>query len=213
MRTVFLLLLFANLAFLGWTYYARSVGSQGERMVAQQLDPEKIRLVTRDEATQLARGRLPGCVEWGPLAPADVARAQEALNGIVPGAKIEQISRSEPSGWWVYVPPLASRQAANQRVAELRRAGVTDLFVIPDDAKLRNGISLGVFRSEEAAKSHFESLRKRGVADAVLAERVSNGRAYLQVQNVPPELRKRIAELKTTFLGAEVHDCATEAGR
>ena len=213
MRTVFLVLLFVNAIFLAWTYYSRSIGSQGERMIAQQLDPEKIRLVSRDEAERLARARLPGCVEWGPIAPADAARAEEALNGIIPGAKLEQVTRSESSGWWVYVPPLASRQAANQRVAELRRAGITDLFVIPDDAKLRNAISLGVFRNEDSAKSHFEAVRKHGARDAVLAERERNARVYLQIQNVPPPLRQRIADLKTAFLGSEVQECSTESAR
>ena len=213
MRAFFLLLLFANAAFLAWTYYAHSVGSQGERMAAQQLDPEKVRLVTREGAVKLARARLPGCLEWGPIAPADVTRADEALSAILPGARVEQISRSESSGWWVYVPPLASRQAANQRVAELRRAGITDLFVVPDDAKLRNAISLGVFRSEEAARSHFEAVRKRGVGDAVLMERERNARVYLQVQNVPPPLRKRVVELKAGFLGSDVQDCPAEATR
>lgn len=213
MRTVFLLLLFVNLAFLAWTYYARSIGSQGERMAAQQFDPEKVRLVSRDEAARLARARLPGCAEWGPIAPADVTRAEEALIGILPGATVEQVSRSESSGWWVYVPPLASRQAANQRVAELRRSGITDLFVVPDDAKLRNAISLGVFRSEEAARSHFEAVRRRGVSDAVLVERERNARVYLQVQNVPAPFRKRMAELKTAFLGSDVQDCPAESTR
>ncbi len=213
MRTVFLLLLFLNAAFFAWSYYARSIGAQGERMIAQQLEPEKIKLVTRDEAAKLARERLPGCLEWGPLAPADVARGEEALLGVMPGAKVEQVTRSESSGWWVYVPPLATRQAANQLVAELRRAGVTDLFVIPEDVKLRNAISLGVFRSEEAANAHLEALRKRGVRDAVLTERERNPRVYLQVKSVPPSLRTRGAELKTAFLGSEVQDCAVEGAR
>jgi len=104
-------------------------------------------------------------------------------------------------------PPLASRQAANQRVTELRRSGITDLFVIPDDTKLRNAISLGVFRSEDAARSHFAALRARGVRDAVLVERERNPRVYLKIQNMPPQLRQRIAELKTLFLGSEVQDC------
>lgn len=213
MRTVFLLLLLANLAFLAWTYYARSIGSQGERMIAQQLDPEKIRLVSRDDVARLARERLPTCIEWGPIAPGDLAHAEEALAGILPGAKAGQVTRTESSGWWVYVPPLATRQAANQRVAELRRAGVTDLFIIPEDVKFRNAISLGVFRTEDAAKGHLESLRKRGVNDAVLTERERNARVYLQLQNVPPPVRKRIAELKTGFLGSDVQDCPAEPVR
>lgn len=182
-------------------------------MIAQQLEPEKIRLVSRDEAAKLARERLPACAEWGPIAPGDVDRAQEALNGVLPGLKAEQVSRTESSGWWVYVPPLPTRQAANQRVAELRRAGVTDLFIIPDDVKLRNAISLGVFRSEDAANGYLDTLRKRGVNDAVMTERERNARIYLQVQNVPPPLRQRIVDLKTAFLGSDVQDCPAEPTR
>ncbi len=213
MRTAFLILLFVNAVFLAWTYYARSIGSQGERMIAQQLEPEKIRLVSRDEAARIAQARLPSCAEWGPIAPADAERAEQALTGVIPGAKVQQVSRTESAGWWVYVPPLASRQAANQRVGELRRTGITDLFVVPDDTKLRNAISLGVFRSEDAAKSYVDTLHKRGVRDAVFAERERNARVYLQVQDLPPPLRQRIVELRATFLGSEVQDCPAESAR
>jgi hypothetical protein len=211
MRTLFLLLLFANVAFFAWTYYDRTVGSQGERIVAQQLDPGKIRLVSREEAARLARLRRPACVEWGPIAPGDLARAEEALATLQPGLKPGERRPEDSAGWWVYIPPFASRQAANQRVAELRRLGIEDYFIIPDDVKFRNAISLGVFRNEELANGRFETLRRRGIRDAVLAERDSSARrVYLRLQQVAEPLRTRIGDLRTAFPGSEVHDCPLE---
>jgi len=214
MRILFLLLLFANVAFFAWTYYDRTVGSQGERIVAQQLDPGRVRLVSREEAARLARLRRPACVEWGPIGPNDVARAEDAIAALQAGLKIESRQPEESAGWWVYIPPLASRQAANQRVAELRRLGIEDYFIIPDDVKFRNAISLGVFRSEEAANSRFESLQKRGARDAVLAQRdASARRVYLRLQMVTEPLRARIGELGTAFPGSEVRDCPVAEGK
>lgn len=209
MRILFLVLVFANVAFFAWTYYDRTAGSQGERIVAQQLDPGRIRLISREEAARLAKLRRPACVEWGPLGPNDVSRAEDAITGMRAGLKIDGRRAEESAGWWVYIPPLASRQAANQRVAELRRLGIEDYFIIPDDAKFRNAVSLGVFRSEDAAKSRFETLQKRGVRDAVLAERDSSARrVYLQMQGVTEPLRERIGELRTAFPGTDLRDCA-----
>jgi len=214
MRIVFLLLVFANAAFFAWAYYDRTVGSQGERIVSQQLDPGKIRLVSRDEAARLTRLRRPACVEWGPIAPADVARAEDAIAALRAGLKVESRRPEESAGWWVYIPPFASRQAANQRVADLRRLGIEDYFIIPDDPKFRNAVSLGVFRSEDAAKTRFETLQKRGIRDVVLAERdTSARRVFLRMQMVTEPQRARIGELRTAFPGSEVLDCPAADGK
>jgi hypothetical protein len=214
MRVVFLLLLFANVAFFAWAYYDRTVGSQGERIVAQQLDPGRIRLVTREEAARLARVRRPACVEWGPISPNDVARAEDAIAALQAGLKVESRRPEESAGWWVYIPPLPSRPAANQRVADLRRLGIEDYFIIPDDPKFRNAVSLGVFRSEEAAKTRFETLQKRGVRDTVLAERDNSARrVFLRIQMVTEPLRARIGELQGAFPGSEVRDCPVTDGK
>jgi hypothetical protein len=208
MRTVFLLLLFANVAFFAWTYYDRTVGSQGERIVAQQLDPGKVRLVSREEAARLARLRRPACVEFGPIGPNDVPRAEDAIAALQAGLKVDGRRPEESAGWWVYIPPLANRPAANQRIAELRRLGIEDFFVIPEDPKFRNAISLGVFRTEDAAKARFDALQKRGVRDAILAERdASARRVYLQMHMVTEPLRARIGELRSAFPGSDVRDC------
>ncbi len=214
MRTVFLLLLFANVAFFAWTYYERTLGSQGERIVTQQLDPDKVRLVSRDEVARLARLRRPACVEFGPIGPNDVPRAEDAIAGLQAGLKVDARRPEDSAGWWVYIPPVANRPAANQRVAELRRLGVEDFFIIPEDPKFKYAISLGVFRSADAAKARFDALQQLGVRDAILAERDSSARrVYLQMQMVTEPLRARIAELRSAFPGSEVRDCPSTDGK
>jgi hypothetical protein len=108
----------------------------------------------------------------------------------------------------VYIPPLGSRQAANQRYAELRKQGVEDVSLLPEDSKFAEAVSLGVFSSEDAAAKRLEALKKRGVQGPVMGPRESAApKVYLQVRDVPPDLRPRIVELAAGFPGSEVREC------
>jgi len=44
--------------------------------------------------------------------------------------------------------------------------GVEDFYVVQEDSKFRFAISLGVFKTEEAARSRLAELRKKGVRTA-----------------------------------------------
>ena len=61
----------------------------------------------------------------------------------------------------VYIPPLESRAAAKARYNELKAIGITDIAIIPR-GELRNGISLGVYGTEAAAKRRMMLLTERG---------------------------------------------------
>ena len=60
----------------------------------------------------------------------------------------------------VFMPPLASLQEAFRRLRELKSRGI-DSYVIADGADTQ-GISLGVFSSEVAARNHQEDLLAEG---------------------------------------------------
>lgn len=212
MRTLFLALVFANVAFFAWRYL--ELGALFVRTVepgpaAQQLQPERIKLIAPDELARMASGKRQGaCVELGPIAAADATRAEEAVTGIAAGLKVSQRRVEEPGRWWVYLPPLATRQAAAQRAAELRKQGIEDSSLISDDPQWRNAISLGVFRSEDAAAKRAEELRKRGVRGVEMAPREGAGaRVYLQLRDAPEPVRGKLGELKERFSGAEVREC------
>ena len=72
--------------------------------------------------------------------------------------------------FWVFIPPLPNRQAADRKVGELRALGLTDYYIL-NDGPQKNAISLGIFKSEEAANSYHQSIRTRGVNSARVGPR------------------------------------------
>ncbi len=209
MRTLFLIVVFANVAFLAWRYYDEHFPSRGADPFAQQLHPERVKLVTPEALARMTGARRQAsCVELGPIAAGDAARAEEAVSGIAAGLKVAQRRVDEPGRWWVYLPPLATRQAAAQRTAELRKQGIEDSSVINDDPQWRNAISLGVFRSEDAANKRAEELRKRGVRGIEVAPREGAAtRVYMQLRDAPDLVRSKLGDLKDGFPGAEIREC------
>jgi hypothetical protein len=208
-RALFLVLVFANVAFFAWRYYADHVSSRGADPIAQQLQPERIRLIAPDELARMAGSRAQAaCVELGPIAAADAGRAEEAVSGIAAGLKVSQRRAEDPGRWWVYIPPLPTRQAAVQRAAEIRNQGVEDSSLIGDDPQWRNAISLGVFRSEDSAAKRADELRRRGVRGVEMAPRESAvTRVYVQLRDAPEPVRVKLGELKGSFPGAEIREC------
>lgn len=209
MRTLFLLLAFANVAFFAWRYYDEHFSARGIDPYAQQLNPERAKLVGPDELLRIAGARnQAACLELGPIAAGDATRAEAAVGGIAAGLKVAVRRVEEPARWWVYLPPFATRAAAVQRAAELRRQGFEDFSVVGDDPQWRNAISLGVFRSEDAAAKRADELRRRGLRGIEVAARESAGaRAYVQLRDAPEPVRAKFGELRDGFPGAEVREC------
>jgi hypothetical protein len=209
MRTLFLLLALANLAFFGYHYYiAPRTGGQAS-VSGVPLNAERVRVLSQTEFARLAAARRgASCIELGPIAPGDAARAEEAVAALAAGAKVAARRSDESTRWWVYIPPLPTRQAAVQREAELKKQGVEDSSVIAEESNFRHAISLGVFRSEEAANSRAEALRKRGVEGVAVAPRDGAGaRTYVQLREAPEAVRMKLIGLRERFPGAEVREC------
>ena len=228
MRIVFFLLLLANLAFFAWAYFAGAGRSDESQLVEQQLNPQEIRLLSADQIARLAAERAKqaverpkaalrtpvGCLELGAFSPAEAPRVQQALEPLALGARLSQRRVEEVASFWVFMPPLRNRQAANQKAVELRKLGVEDFFIVQEDPKLRFAISLGVFRTEEAARSRLGELRTKGVRTARVGPKETSGqKVYFAVKDVPDALVARLNDLRQSFAGAELRDCATEERR
>jgi len=213
MRTLFLAALLANLALAAWGYWQHTQPSPNAAYLQQQISPERIRLITPEEAERLAAPRktsaAPVCVEWGAFAAADVPKAIEAIEAL--GVKTQERRQEDAARWWVMLPPLATRTAANPRVGELKKLGIEDVGLIDDDAGgFRNGISLGVFRSEDGAKTRVDTLTRRGVAGVLVVPREHTVRVYLQVRDAPEGFRGRAAELRAGWPSTDLRDCPGE---
>ena len=75
--------------------------------------------------------------------------------------KVRQEEREAVKNHHVYIPPLASRAAASEVAEELRRQGVSDIWIFREGARA-NGISLGVFRNERYMRRRVAEIRALG---------------------------------------------------
>ena len=228
MRAFFLLLVAANLALFAWSrYYAAPDSAADPEPPRRQINPESIRLLAGPELAGLPvlkpkpAGRSPqprrrprrcdrapapaACIEWGGFAVAEAPRAEQVLEPLALGARLSQRRSEETAGWWVFIPPQGNRAAALKKTAELKALGIDDYFVLQDEGNMRWAVSLGVFSSEEAAKTRLEALRAKGVRSAQTGERDTQvAKIWFQVRGADAALQAKLRELAQGFPGTEV---------
>ena len=219
MRAVFLLLVLANLAFFAWSRYgapdAPSVPPQ-----SRQVEPEKLKVIApKDLPAPVAKKEKPpekpapsppslACLEWGSFTLADAPRAQQALEPLALGERLAQRRTEEVAGGWVFIPPQGSRQGALKKAAELKNLGVEEFFIVQEEGEHRWALSLGVFRSEDAAQTRLAALRTQGVRSARVGPRETVvPKIWLQVKSVDAPLQARLREIARQVEGSELRDC------
>lgn len=218
MRAIFLLLLAANLGFFAWArYYAPSEAATDPEPLRRQIRPESIRVLRGPELAELPplkpravpQVQSPGaCIEWGGFALAEAPRAEEALAPLALGARLSQRRSDETAGWWVFIPPQPNRAAALKKTAELKALGVDDFFVVQDEGRTRWSVSLGIFSSEDAARSRLEALRAKGVRSAQTGVRETQvAKIWFQARGADAAQQARMRETAQTFPGTEVRAC------
>lgn len=113
------------------------------------------------------------CAEWGEFSGEDLLRAQQALSLMKLGDNLSQRTVERNHGFWVYIPPMKKRSSVEKKIAQLKERGIKDYFVIQEKGKWQNAISLGVFKTKDAAEKFIAVLRTKDVRTARLGERVS----------------------------------------
>ena len=214
MRTLFFLLLLANVLFFAYGRLGDVLFPGESQLLQQQINPQAIRLLPAAQlakAAAMKREKTVACLEWGAFVGAEVGRADEALAPLAPGVKLAQRRVDETATWWVFIPPQVSRQAATVKTAELKRLGIEDYFIVQEDPKVRFAISLGVFRTQEAARNRLEQLRSKGVRTAQVGARDTQvQRTWFQVRDVPEAVVAKLNDLRQGFPGSELKECAAE---
>lgn len=232
MRILFLLLVAANLALVAWfQYFSPGESASDPEPARRQVYPEKIRLLQGKELKELAGaeakpaskppltlapGGAPGgaaaplsaCIEWGGFAVAEAPKAEQALAPLAFGAKLSQRRSAETAGWWVFIPPQGNRPGAMKKTAELKALGIDDYFVLQDEGKMRWAVSLGVFSSEDAARSRLEALRAKGVRSAQMGERETPvAKVWFQLRGADAAQQAKLRASAQGFPGTDVRDC------
>lgn len=156
-----------------------------------------------------AAKKPPVCLEWGPFAGNELARAGRALGALNLNDRVSRKPILEAGGYWVYIPPLGSRQAALSKIAELKRLGVSDYLLIQGGGQWQNAISLGVLSTEAAAQTLLAQLRRKGVTSAQAGPRtVESKRAGFLIRDADDALTAKLVELKQSFPGSELQAVA-----
>ena len=230
MRTVFLLLVLANAAaYAWWRYLSPADAGLDQQPLARQMEPEKLKIVPPAELSRQApkkpatvapapqapagpaQASIPAasaCLEWGSFTLNDAPRAEKALEPLGLGERVAQRRTEETAGWWVFIPPQGSRQAAFKKAAELKKLGVDEFFVVGEDGAYRWAVSLGVFRNEDAAQARLAALRAQGVRSARVGPReMVVPKVWLQVKSVDAPLQARLKEIASQVDGSELRAC------
>jgi len=104
---------------------------------------------------------------------------------------------------------MGSRQGALKKANELKALGVDEYFVVLDEES-RWALSLGVFRTQEAAQARLLALRAQGVRSAQIGPRETVvPKVWLQVKSVDAALEARLKEIARQVDGSELRNCAS----
>ena len=207
MRTIILLLLLANATLFAYTRIDQAGDGEAARLT-QQIQPDRIKLLTPQQVATLGPGKVAAladvCVEWGPFGDSERTRALAELEPTGLGRLLTQKRVATATAFWVFLPRFANKGAAERREAELKAAGVKDLFII-DSGPQRLAISLGVFRTEEAATARVAELGRQGVADARAGPRQQVVvQTLLVVRDPDAAAVARLKALQPDFPGSEL---------
>lgn len=207
MRTVLLLLLLANAGFFAYHHYLGATDEAAMQIQMLQISPEKIKSVTAESppsSVVAATSSPAACMEWGGFAGPDIARADAALAAL---ALPEPIQRrvTEIDGYWVHMAPLKNKAEVDRKVGELKGLEVSEFYVVQDPPQWRNAVSLGLYKSEDAANTELERLRNRGVRSAIVTRREKFLKQVSHFVREPSASSiARLTELQRDFQGAEI---------
>jgi hypothetical protein len=147
------------------------------------------------------------CLEWGDFSGSDLTRATAALSALQLADKISQRQIERDIGYWVYIPPLKNKAAVNRKIAELKALDVREYFVVQISGHWLNAISLGVFKTRDAAQNFLHVLHTKGVHTARVGERASKLKTTIFILNrVDTGTGVKLKAMQKDFAGSELNN-------
>ena len=219
MRLAFFILLLINIAlypFVAGLFGGSRDGREPLRM-SSQIRPERIRVLASDGAAQPVAvppqapvaGEPAGCRALNGLAREQVDAVAARIREQQIAVQLAESEQTETTSWWVNVPDLISRQQAERKQAELRALGVRDMIVMADPADPQKmAISLGLFKTESAAKELLATLSGKGVRSARISPREGKaGRYQISLRGALPAIDALLAGVREAVGDAEPTEC------
>lgn len=149
------------------------------------------------------------CMEWGEFSGNDLARAGASLSALHLNGRVTQRQTEHASGYWVYIPPQKGRAEVDKKIAQLKARGVEEYFAVKEAGKWQNAISLGIFRTEEAAQKFLSAIESKGVISAKVGERISKLTfTVFELKNLDSGMADKVKALQDAFPGSELKTAA-----
>jgi hypothetical protein len=195
MRWLFLLLLVLNLFYYVWHQQQAPLRvKEVQSFSLYQGAKQNIRLVSEADLGRAAVDagiRVGGsgsavCLYLGSFEDEEVARAlEQRLLSLDIRSRVQTVDATAGVDYWVYLAPLASRQASLRQLKELQARKIDSYIISQGD--LVNGISLGMFPRSDSAEGVMQRLREAGY-EPMLRELSRAHRAYWV--RIAPESRR-----------------------
>ena len=220
MKWLFWLMLLANLIFFSFIQWGEILIGENKNLKHQSsLNVEKINLLAGTipvpttllpsavlATSQDQRAFTDVCLEWGEFSGTDSVSAAAALTTLKLTDKLTQRQTEYAIGYWVYLPPAKTRAEMDKNIAELKTHNVKDYFTVQDAGQWKNAISLGVFKTDKAARKAFDSLRAKGVKTVVMGELMSKFKLTVFVlKSTDVAAIEKMVTLQQKFAGSAVH--------
>ena len=140
------------------------------------------------------------CVEFSGITGNDAGRARDAFAALQLGERLSERRIEDITRYWVYMPSSRDRRSAEASMAQLRRQGVSEMSIRPD-----NSISLGVFSTEDAARRFMASLDAKGVKGAEYGPFAREMREMVMLVRDPDtETVARLTVLQRDYPGSQL---------
>ena len=218
-KLIFLCLVIVNglLFAFGRGYFATPMTEihQPQRLLQQQ-NNEQLKLISAEVANaplavvavEPSKPEILACLQLGEFSTTDVNQIEAKLKVLPFGNRQSRQNVQDIASHIVFIPPLGSKEAADKKALELTHLGVHDFFIIQDQSNMRWGISLGVFKTEDAAKQLLAVLTSKGVHSAKVGARtVATNKVNYLFKNVTSAEKAELDKIKPGFPAQEFSAC------
>ncbi|RYJ58348.1 SPOR domain-containing protein [Pseudomonas songnenensis] len=167
MRWIFLLLVLLNVFFWVQQQYQSPIRIKEVTPLATYSRPQQnITLLSESASPERRQSQLTpvepvgnGCLFLGGFDEEQQAQSlEQRLLSLDIQSDMQRLDVAAGVDYWVYLPPLASRQASLRQLRELQSRNVDSYIITVGD--LANGISLGIFSRKDSAEGVVARLRE-----------------------------------------------------
>ncbi|HSD97397.1 MAG TPA: SPOR domain-containing protein [Sulfuricaulis sp.] len=212
LKWLFAAFVLANIGLWMWASWYKETPLEETRAARAPLALEKMRLLTEPNVkltprktpppanAELVANAVPVCFHIGPFTDtARVTQAEAKLNELHLGFARRTEETRIITGYRVYLPPLASKEAAERKRQELTRLGFKDHAVFQEEG-WHNAISLGLFSVEANATARVRELAAKGVEASM--QPLTQDRTFYWLDLLEPTAQDNIVKLKQADWGA-----------